>query len=113
MSDFDDAMADLNDATLDALGYPITYIPISGDNPIKTLCMLKKPEIDQSLSPGYFADLDIDPLQIPNPQRKDEVVWADGTVYVVNRVLNAPRGFTTVAMRYRSWPKTTTTSPAS
>jgi hypothetical protein len=97
MSDFDDAMADLNAATLDSLGYPITYIPVAGE-PIKTSCMLKKPTIEQSAGPGYFGDIDIDPLQVPNPVRKDEVVWADGTVYVVGIVRNPPRGFITVAI---------------
>jgi hypothetical protein len=92
-----DSAARVNAAQLATFGVPITYIPIAGE-PLTTRCILRQPTIEQSASPGYFADIDIDPQQIPNPQRKDEVVMEDGTVYLVTKVLNPPLGFITVAI---------------
>ncbi len=99
MSDFDDAVADLNAACLDSYGKPITYRGQLGlADPIATTCTLLPPRIDQSASPGYFADIEVDPAVITSPQRRDEVDWADGTVYVVGKVLNPPYGLMTLAL---------------
>ncbi|HYX47872.1 MAG TPA: hypothetical protein VE820_13770 [Sphingomicrobium sp.] len=99
MSDFDDAISDLNDACLDSFGKSIAYRGGQGlADPIATTCTLLPPRIDQSASPGYFADIEVDPTIITNPQRKDEVDWADGTVYVVSKVLNPPYGLVTLAL---------------
>ncbi len=77
-----------NAALLAAFGEPITYIPNKGSGvPIATVAILDKPQIDQSASPGYFADIHIDPLQVTNPARGDQVVWADGVSYVVAKVV--------------------------
>ena len=56
-------------------------------DPILTTAIMDKPNIDQSSAPGYFADIHVDPAIITAPLRGDEVVWPDGTVYVVAKVL--------------------------
>lgn len=77
-----------NAALLAAFGEPITYIPNKGSGqPIATSAILDKPQIDQSASPGYFADVHIDPLQVTTPMRGDQVVWTDGVSYIVAKVV--------------------------
>lgn len=74
-------------AQLRTFGEPITYLPYGGVGlPIETTCIQTAPAIEQSMSPGYFADIHVDPLVIAAPQKKDEVAWADGAFYVVTKV---------------------------
>lgn len=87
MSQWLDRAARGNVAQLREFGEPITYLPNGGVGvPIETACIQTAPAIDQSTSPGYFADIHVDPLVIVAPQKKDEVVWADGVFYVVSKI---------------------------
>ncbi len=87
MSTFADLAASANDALLAVHGDSITYIPNKGTgDPITTTAILAKPEIEQSASPGYFADLRLDPLQITAPLKGDQVVWTDGVTYTVAKI---------------------------
>jgi hypothetical protein len=101
MSDFDEAMGDLNAAALEVCGVPITYLP-SGAEPVSTVGILKKPEIQQSSAPGYFADLDVDPVVFARARKGETVVWADGTEYVIGRMLNPPFGLATIALHKKA-----------
>ena len=89
-----------NAALLAAFGEPITYIPNKGSgDPTLTVAILDKPQIDQSASPGYFADIHLDPLQVANPARGDQVVWRDGVTYTVAKVVRPdPYGLFIVAI---------------
>src|ERR1017187_4476550 len=88
MSNWSNLMAGANAAQLAAFGEPITYIPNKGSGePIATVAILDKPQIDQSASPGYLADIHIDPLQVTSPARGDVVIWADGVSYIVAKVV--------------------------
>lgn len=105
LSNFSDAMVGLNAAELAEFGEPITYIPSGGaGEPIQTVCRPRKPLIDQSSGPGYYADIDVDPAVIKNPQRRDVVIWQDGTPYVVNKVVNPPYGLATLAIHRKIDP---------
>ena len=88
MSNWANIVAGFNVAQLGAFGEPIMYIPDKGlGEPIATVAILDKPQIDQSASPGYFADVHIDPLQVTSPARGDQVIWADGVTYTVAKVV--------------------------
>src|SRR5260370_9920866 len=77
---------------LRAFGEPVTYIPAKGlGDPIEISAILDKPQIDQSGTPGYFADIHVDPAIVTNPLRGDQVIWADETVYVVAKVARPAR----------------------
>ena len=102
--------ANLNQAQLRAHGEPIVYLPQqgagapiadAGGNP--PLAILRKPAIMQSSAPGYFGDIEVDPLVIAAPQLKDVVEWA-GVQYWVARVVNDPYGLTTLAIHRRNDP---------
>ncbi len=103
MSDFLDAMADLNAAELESFGVSITYRVNKGAAaPIDALAILRKPAVMQSSAPGYFGDIDVDPAVISDPQLGDVVVWTDGVEYVVARVINPPYGLMTLAIHRRT-----------
>lgn len=91
-------------ALLAVRGEPITYVPaalpaggVAGEDalipgagtPIQTKAILYPPGIalTQSSQPSYFADIDVDPTVITSPLRGDLVTWADGTNYVVAKVV--------------------------
>lgn len=79
-------------------GEPITYTPAQGQGtPIVTTCLLRQ-RISGSASPGFFADIEVDPLVISTPLRGDQVTWKDGVVYTVAQVINDPYGLVTVAL---------------
>ncbi|HXS98622.1 MAG TPA: hypothetical protein VN736_28695 [Candidatus Limnocylindrales bacterium] len=84
----------LNKAQLRAFGEPIAYTPAAGGAAIDTKCLLLKAPLQQSMAPGYFAHVEVDPAVITDPQKGDIVTWADGTVYQVERVTNSPYGLT-------------------
>ena len=100
MSEWSNLVAGVNVAQLAAFGEPITYIPNKGSGaPIATVAILDKPQIDQAASPGYFADVHIDPLQVTSPARGDQVIWADGVTYTVAKVVRpAPYGLFIAAL---------------
>ena len=99
MSNFSDAATRVNSACLSTFGEPITYITNAGGHvEISTSCILRPPEIDGSSSPGYFADIEVDPAVITAPQRKDIVIWADETVYVVSKVVQPAYGMPILAL---------------
>jgi hypothetical protein len=75
------------DAMFEEFGTTVTYFPDQGTGAaVTTLVILLEGSIEEPGSPGYFADVEVRPADVPSPQRKDEVVWGDGTVYVVSRV---------------------------
>jgi hypothetical protein len=101
MSDFSLASSDLQSAALAEFGEPITYIGAKGadtDGAIATVAILCAPTLLQSGTPGYFADLEVDPVVVVNPQKGDRVVWADGSVYEVARVVQRPYQLTKLAV---------------
>ena len=105
MPTWSDFAARDNAANLRVFGEPITYIPNKGaGEPLSTLAILKPPAIEQSSSPGYFADIEIDPLVVTAPRKGDGVVWADGTAYVVGKVVPDQYGLTTVAIHRKLDP---------
>jgi hypothetical protein len=88
MSNWSTIVANLNAAQLATFGEPITYTPDKGlGDPIATTAILDRSKIDQSTSPGYFGEISIDPLQVTNPARGDQVTWADGVTYTVAKVI--------------------------
>ena len=97
MSDLDDAIADANTAVLDVMGISITYTPLNGA-PFAASCFLSAPAEQQSTTPGYFGDIQVDPTVVVNPLRHDTVTWSNGTNYTVGRVVRPPRGFTVLAL---------------
>jgi hypothetical protein len=95
-SPFASAALSLNAAQLAEFGEPITYQSYQGpgpqlSNPIldgngnPPLAIPHEPKMLQSGALGYWADIEVDPAVIPNPQRYDQVTWADGNVYQVGR----------------------------
>lgn len=74
-----------NTGILAELGEDITYIPNQGaGTPLSEKAILLEPEVDQSRTPGYFGEIDVDPGLVR--ERKDEVIWPDAVVYVVTKV---------------------------
>jgi hypothetical protein len=73
----------------EARGVPVTYIPIQGQgDAVSTRVIRRDPSIEQPESPGYFADVEILEGAIADGlQRKDEVIWGDGTIYVVTKIV--------------------------
>ncbi len=70
-------------------GEPIIYTSVVNgqqQTPITTTAILLPNGIEQSSSPGYFADIEVDPALVTAPARGDLVQWADGTVYVVAQI---------------------------
>ena len=98
MSELDDAIVDASAAALEVMGTVITYIPFATGVGFPALCFLRPPQIVQPSSPAYFGEIEVDPTVIPAPQTKDQVVWLDGTFYVVSRVVNPPRGLTNLSL---------------
>src|ERR1051326_2476491 len=76
----------------EARGVPVTYIPIQGQgDAVSTRVIRRDPSIEQPESPGYFADVEILEGAIADGlQRKDEVIWGDGTIYVVTKTGRRP-----------------------
>ena|SRR5947199_499093 len=88
MSIFGNLSTSVNAIILANFGEAVTYVPNKGlGEPIAITAILDKPEIDQSASPGYFADVRLDPIQVPSPLRGDLVVWTDGCTYTVSKVV--------------------------
>ena len=106
MSNWANIAALANVAQLAVFGEPITYVPDKGlGDPIQTTAILQKPQIDQSASPGYFADIEIDPLQVTSPARGDQVIWADGVTYTVAKVVRpSPYSLFIAALHRKSDP---------
>jgi hypothetical protein len=68
------------------LGEPITYTP-TGGTPVQTVALpAGAANILQSSAPGYFMDVEIDPLVVTTPLRGDIVTWSNGTAYIVAKV---------------------------
>ena len=89
MSVWGDLRARTNPAFF-AHGEAVTYVPSVGDA-IETRVLLLPPQIDQAAEPpAYYADIEVDPLIVTTPKRKDEVVFGDGKRYVVALVKWAP-----------------------
>lgn len=81
----------LNMDVQDELGEPITYVNEQGHgDPVEIACTVKRPEINQQAAAvgygAYFADIEVQPSDVPAPQKKDQVIWQDGTVYLVGLV---------------------------
>jgi hypothetical protein len=86
-------------------GEPISYVPdAGGGDPIPTSCILLKERVTQSASPGFFCDVQVDPLVITRPQRGDQVQWADDTIYVVAQIIAPPYSLTTLALHRKFDP---------
>jgi len=95
----------LDSALLANFGEPITYFTdaVLGTQ-IQTNCILLRERITQSTAPGFFADVQVDPLIIQSPQRGDQVEWADGTIYTVAQVVAPPYMLTTLALHRKDDP---------
>jgi hypothetical protein len=98
MTELEQAIADAGGAALEVMGTPITYIPYATGIGIDALCFLRPPQIVQPAAPGYFGEIEVDPAVITAPACKDQVVWPDGTYYVVAKVVNPPRGLTNLSL---------------
>jgi hypothetical protein len=97
MPNWSSIAASVNAAQLRVFGEPITYLPLKGvGDSITESAILLQPSIDQPNTPGYFADIEVDPAT-PR-QRGDKVIWVDGTVYVVNRVSLPPHSNAILAL---------------
>lgn len=85
-----DPWAQLNADVQSVMGEPITYLPQGLGPGIAIGCTVKRPEIDQQSTAltfgAYFADIEVQPSDVPQPLRKDVVQWKDGTLYVVSLV---------------------------
>ena len=90
--------AAINAAALKQFGEPVVYQSVDGGPSVSTTAIIGQPTIEQSTSPGYFADVEVDPVVITNPQRDDQITWADGVVYIVGRVVAPPYGLTKLAL---------------
>lgn len=87
MSTWSDLPARVNAAQLRVFGEPIVYRPNGGVGaPVEIKCIPTTPGIDTSAALGYFADVHVDPADVPYPQKKDEVDWSDGVTYTVSKV---------------------------
>lgn len=105
MSNFSDLAADANAAMLDEFGEPIEYRPADGKGePIVTVGILLRPTMQQSRGPGYFADVQVDPAVVVDPEKGDAVVWADGVEYEVMRVVAAEDELTTLVLHRKDDP---------
>lgn len=70
----------------------------SESDPISVRCIKMNPEIQQSASPGYFADIQVDPLVVTAPRRGDLITWPDGCIYSVGKIAATPDGLTILAI---------------
>src|SRR5690349_8204067 len=99
MADLDEAIADSSAATLEAMGYDITFVPASTGIAVATQCFLLKPREEQAESPGNLAEIEVDPAVVVGAMKGDVVIWANGDSYVVGRVVNPPRGLAKLEIR--------------
>jgi hypothetical protein len=84
--------AKLRALTFAARGELVTYLPLQGlGNAVQTRVIRRDPSIEQPDSPGYFADVEVLAGAIAaGLQRKDEVIWADSTIYLVTKIVMRP-----------------------
>lgn len=89
----------INSAVFREFGEPVRYLPKGGD-PVETRVIprITASEAPQPSAPGFFAHVEVDPEAVPSPGRKDEVVWADGTFYVVASVRQGVKANPIVAL---------------
>lgn len=98
MSDFNDLAIVAHAEMLASFGEAIGYRATGKGEPIDAVGILLRPAVQQSSAPGYFADVQVDPAVIVDPQKGDVVVWADGVEYVVSRVIAPPYELTTLVL---------------
>lgn len=92
-----ESAARLRERQLARFGVDITYLPGGGSAlAIAEKAILRQPGIEQAGGVGYFADIEVDPGTAR--AKKDEVIWVDGTVYVVASVVTPPDMLTRLAL---------------
>lgn len=102
MSPWESASLQANIDSFAQGGEPISYV--KQGQITKTVCLLSRVPITQSSAPGFFADIEVDPLVITDPKRGDEIEWKDGVIYVVGSVIRDPYGLTALSLHRKFDP---------
>lgn len=102
MSPWESAALQANIDSLAQGGEPISYT--GRGQTIQTVCLLSPVPITQSTAPGYFADIEVDPLVITDPARGDQVEWKDGVIYTVAAIARRPYNLTALALHRKFDP---------
>lgn len=99
MPNWTDLGVQANVVMLQRFGLDVLYSGNGGESdPISIRCIKMNPEIQQSATPGYFADIQVDPLVVTAPRRGDLITWPDGCRYSVGKVLATENGLTVLAI---------------
>jgi hypothetical protein len=81
------------------LGESVLYRADGGKaDPVSIRCILNNPAEQQSASPGFFAEIEVDPSAVTDPRKGDVVIWTDDVAYVVGRVNKPAFGLTSLTL---------------
>jgi hypothetical protein len=96
---FRDIIGRMDSAVLRTYRETATYLPDGGKgDPLTIRCVLNNPAEQQSASPGFFAEIQVDPSVVTDPRKGDVVIWTDDVAYVVGRVNKPAYGLTSLSL---------------
>jgi hypothetical protein len=84
-------------------GISVTWIG-GGGSAVATQVIRRDPGIEQASDDLWFADVEVRGADVPNPRKRDEVVWDDGTRYVVTKVRQEVNGNQVATLQRKGKP---------